>query len=135
MKIVANNLCTFCNTEVENIPRLFWYCPFTQEIIKFVAEIIRKSRPSIPIHITCQNLVLGIINPKMNDLNIVCLEFKRYIFHCQRKNRIPSKYGLVNSMKHAFEIYKNTIKSEEELRIWSLVKIFTDISYNGITNS
>jgi len=70
----------------------------------------------------------------MNDLNIVFLELKRYIFYCQRKNRIPSKNGLVISMKQSFEIYRNTIKSEEELKIWSLVKIFTDISYNDITN-
>ena len=128
IKIVTNNLCTFCNLEVENIMHLFWYCPHTQEIIKFVVDIVLRSRPSIPIHITCQDLVLGIINPKMNDLNIVFLELKRYIFYCQRKNRF------VISMKQSFEIYRNTNKSEEELKIWSLVKIFTDISYNDITN-
>ena len=33
MRIAANNLCTFCNNEVENIMHLFWYCPYSQEIV------------------------------------------------------------------------------------------------------
>ena len=92
MKIVANNLCTFCNNEIENITHLFWYCPFTQEIVKFAVEIIKRSRPSLLTQLTCQDLVLGITNSKLTDINIVCLEIKRYISYCQKKNRNPSKF-------------------------------------------
>ena len=133
MKIVANNLCTFCNNEVENIMHLFWYCPYSQEIVKFVVETIHRRRPSITIQITCQDLILGITTTKMNDLNIVCLKIKRYIFNCQKKKRIPSPFGLVNSMKHNFKIYKTTINIDDELRDWSLIQIFVDISHNDIT--
>lgn len=96
MIIAADNLCTFYNNEVENLTHLFRYCPFTQEIDTFAVEIIPRRRPSLPFHLTCLDIVLGITNSKMNDLNFVCLEIKRYFYrHKSYLIRTSTKYEAI----------------------------------------
>ena len=85
MNIATDNLCTFCNEEIENITHLFWICRYTQEIIRFAIHFINRNRQHLPIQLTCQDMILGITNSKQIDLNILCLEIKRYSFQCQRK--------------------------------------------------
>ena len=121
MKLSTDNYCTFCNSNEETIEHLFWHCcnvkPLLEHIISKIKEIDRE------LKVDCLLVILG-GGKNMYKWNILFLEFKRYIYLCQRKNTKPTVNGFNNSLRLAWEIYKVSNMSFIENDNWTIVRSF-----------
>jgi len=71
------NRCTFCNTEIENIPHLFWYCSFVTRFWKDVQENILDNK----VTLNMKDVILGIFHIETCRYNFVILHAKKYIYN------------------------------------------------------
>ena len=69
-------------------------------------------------NVDCKSFILGYHKPSQGHFNILCLEIKRYIFLCKRKEVHPTLQGLKNSLKLASLIITET---ESKISMYSLV--------------
>ena len=61
----------------------------------------------------CKTFILG-SEAHHFKYDIISLELKRYIYLCRRKGLLPTCIGYKNSLKLAWNIYKNTNLTEDE---------------------
>jgi hypothetical protein len=122
MKIVNDNLCSFCKKHEETLTHLFWECEHIQPIINYIKYSMNLNNINFP-NISCQDVLLGICSEKMTPINILFLEMKRYVFICKKHSKIPTVPGLKNSFQLAWEIQKHTICQGSEFPKWSVVRL------------
>ncbi len=119
MKIVNDNLCSFCNKHEETLTHLFWECEHTQSIINYIKHSLILNNFNL-LNISCQDVLLGICSDKMTPINILFLEIKRYIFICKKDSKIPTEPGLKRSLQLAWEIRRHTISKTWKFQIGQL---------------
>ena len=120
MKIKQNNLCTFCQMQEETISHLFWECCRIKPIIQFLNDEIILFNPNFKINMIA--IILGCGKKEYIPIDILFLEFKKYIYLCKRKEILPSTVTLKNSLKFAWEIYFKSGITEIENKSWEIVK-------------
>jgi len=125
MKIVDDNICTFCNNHEETLTHLFWSCEHIQTIVQYVTNVLNINNVNLTT-LSCQDMLLGICIEKMNPINILLLEIKRYIFMCKRTNTIPNVPGLKRTLLLSWEIQKQTTRQNNIFPNWSVVRIFVE---------
>jgi len=106
MNLVSSDKCTFCKEEKETLLHLFWNCSHTKSFILDVQQFLKKH--DIDWNFDCKSFILGYQKPCQGQLNIFCLETKRFIFMCKRRETKPTLQGLRNSLKLASSITKYT---------------------------
>ena len=125
MNIVSDEKCSMCKKENETLLHLFWECEEVKVFIANITEYIKRFHGDFQID--CKTFLLG--NPKKNleSYNILCLEIKRYMYLCKRKNIVPNLIGLKGSLKLALSIVKNTNILDSKLSYWSMVKLLCEM--------
>ena len=106
MNLVSSDKCTFCKKEKETLIHLFWNCPKIKSFILNVQNFLQNH--NIVWNVDCKSFILGYQKPSQGHFNILCLEIKRYIFLCKRKEVHPTLQGLKNSLKLAYLIITKT---------------------------
>ena len=91
MKIKENNLCSFCQDKEETLSHLFCECQKVKPIILYMKKALEEIHQNKDIDTTTILLGSTIKNVK---LDILLLEYKKYIFFCKRKQIMPSITGL-----------------------------------------
>ena len=119
IKIKENNLCTFCQVNEETLVHLFYECCKIKPLIQYISMKISEFNEHFEIH--SLHIILGSCQ-KNYEIDIVFLEFKRYVFLCRNKNQIPTIEGLKNSFKLALNIHNKTKSSEADKDIWAIVR-------------
>ena len=124
MNIVNDKLCTFCKREEETILHLFWYCNCIQNLLQEVKNVLISK--GIIVQITGKDFIIGHCEKRNEKFYILCLQIKKYIFTCKRKEIVPTFYGLKGSLNCALEVYRNTNIKETERENWAVVQLLTD---------
>ena len=119
MKLSNTNICTFCQKENETLIHLFWECTVVQKLMSDLIDTAKTQDTSFEPDV--QTFVLG--SPGNNQYNLLCLEIKRYIYLCRRKNVLPTIHGLIGSLKLASAIISTSkTKMEDNKNNWILIQ-------------
>jgi hypothetical protein len=106
MKLTQSDKCTFCKEEKETLSHLFWNCSVIKTFISDVQQLLKCH--NVDWTVDCKTFILGYQKGDQCQLNIFCLELKRYIFLCKRREIISSIQGLVCSLNLASSIVSYT---------------------------
>ena len=117
MKIVDNKMCTFCKCCEETLLHLFWECQKIQSLFQYLRENLHNFDDVL----CCKSFILG-TETKDFKYDILFLELKRYIYLSKRKNFLPTCIGFKNSLKLAWNIYRNTHLTDDENNRWSIIR-------------
>ena len=119
----AVDKCSFCELEPETLPHLFFHCVYSQLYWKQF-ESYYYSLTKECVHLTLQDIFIGIITSKCPLLNYLLLIAKVYLWDCRRSKTLPNIIGLKLKVKNKYETEKyiciknNTI--EKFTRKWAL---------------
>lgn len=85
---ISEDKCSFCNSEPEALHHLLFHCglvtPFWKDLEYFFFLLTRKF-----VHLTLQDVMIGIIHANYPLLNYLILVAKSYIWDCRRN--LPPK--------------------------------------------
>ena len=123
-----------CNNHEETLTHFFWGCEHIQTIVQYVTNVLNINNVNMTT-LSCQDMLLGICIEKMNPINILLLEIKRYIFMCKRTNTIPNVPGLKRTLLLSWEIQKQTTRQNYIFPNWSVVRIFVEWTQANIIES
>ena len=104
----TDDKCTFCKSEPETLYHLLYNCPHSQTFWANF-ELFWYSSIKEKIHLTLQDVLVGILTRSCPLLNYFLLIAKIYIWDCRRNQVYPNITG--------FKL-KVQIKYETELYIW-----------------
>ena len=95
-KIKSNNYCTFCNVNVkENVRHFFWECEKVQKVYSWTKEICVKIYPEEQCHISYDSIILNDIKENANHIfNLIFLLAKHYVYVQRCKNEVLNKTQL-----------------------------------------
>jgi hypothetical protein len=119
MNIADSDLCSFCGSNEETLNHLFWDCVMIKPLINYILDSLSIIDPSAQIK--DMHVLLGYGNSDYK-VDILLLEFKRYIFLCKKKHLNPSITGFQKSLKLAWSIFKATHVSDKDIDRWSIVR-------------
>ena len=105
MKLIDTNSCTFCKRYEETILHLFHECEHTKSLINNIATMLCTFDHTLQID--SRTLLLGTCTPNV-QLDRLLLELKKYIYHCRKKQKIPSTIGFKNNLNFTLNIHKCT---------------------------
>jgi len=101
----AVDKCSFCESEPEMLPHLFFHCVYSQLFWKQF-ESYYYSLTKEFIHLTLQDILIGIITSKCPLLNYLLLIAKIYLWDCRRSKTLPNITGLKLKVKNKYETEK-----------------------------
>ena len=122
-KIRENNLCSFCNREIESILHLFCECEIVTHLWNYVKKIIKQT------NITKTQILLNTVtdNPKMGA-NCIVLFTKFYIYRTRCLQESLTVNGLQKFIQDQinieFCIAKNKVKVSQHQRKWEDYQLF-----------
>ncbi len=94
MNIVESSLCTFCNSERETIPHLFWFCEKTN---LFLGQLFNWLQNKISQNMKINMTVYLLGDPSVSNIeNYLYMLAKWYIYVCKVKTSLPSFKGFYN---------------------------------------
>ena len=111
MKIKENYLCSFCQDREETLCHSFCECQHVKPVILYIRNTLEELQQNIDIN--TQTILLGSTDKDVK-LDILLLEYKKYIFFCKRKDIMPNITGLTNSLRYTWNIYFNQTSKEKE---------------------
>ena len=77
---ISNNLCTFCEAQIESFSHLFVLCPLVQNVW-ISTEKLRMEFDNTDINFNTTNVLFNrIVNNPRNVKNMICLMLKQYIY-------------------------------------------------------
>ena len=130
-KLKETHLCSFCNEIKETISHLFWGCIVVRNFWLEISKILRE-QCDIEIPNTAVEIVLG-SETLSNFENFIVILIKYYIYSCRLKASVPSTPGIINMLKHTYEIeilsasfYRQpAMRDKIEQKWYALKNIFT----------
>lgn len=116
------DVCSSCNEDIETLPHLLVEC----EVVKIFWNDLKywlQEKTDILIHLTMQEIILGLQNENLHLFNCVYLLAKQYLYMCSLKNMFPQ----LNSFKKYVSEFLNVeqriaIRREklpEFLNVWN----------------
>ena len=106
---INDNLCYFCNNEIETLEHLFWLCPVTNNFWKEVTVVLK---PYIDLNgLLCTTTVLLGIRSKENSriLNHLLNLIKNYIYLIKCVGQNLSISGVIEKIRSTYKIEKNIV--------------------------
>ena len=95
MKIIDNNLCSYCHKEPERLVHLFFNCPIVKCFWRNVESLINSSCMDITLTLSAKTVIFG-CKTYSDVLNTIIVIAKYYIF----KNREKSHILQINKFKY-----------------------------------
>ena len=104
MNIRQNNLCTFCNQEIEKIEHLFWHCNIVNQFWETVEQWVLEKN-NYMLNVDKYRAIFGIPNTSwaMIPINYILIVTRHYIYKC----RISSSN--LNHLSWANYVKKNSL--------------------------
>ena len=122
MNLTDNELCSFCNAEVETIIHLLWNCHSVQNLIKDCARRLESFH--IDFDLSIKKFVLGPYNNNPESLFILTLKY--YIHREKVRNENLNTREFLLSLKLQYQAYKQIFykieKREIFLKDWTLLE-------------
>ena len=106
---INDNLCYFCNNEIETLEHLFWLCPVINNFWKEVTVVLK---PYIDLSgLLCTTTVLLGIRSKENSriLNHLINLIKNYIYLIKCVGQNLSISGVIEKIRSTYKIEKNIV--------------------------
>ena len=97
---IAVDKCSFCESEPETLPHLFFHCVHPQLFWKQF-EYYYYSLTKEFFHLTLQDVLLGIVTSKCPVLNYLVLIAKVYL--CRRSETLPNITGFKLKVKNKYD--------------------------------
>ena len=97
----AVDKCSFCESEPETLPHFFFHCVYSQLSWKQF-ESYYYSLTKEFVHLTLQDVLIGIITSKCPLLNCLLLIAKVYLWDCRRSETLPNITGLKLKVKNIY---------------------------------
>ena len=115
-KMINSPLCVFCQTEVESMEHLFFYCNITKLFWKSLMTWIIEKKISIT-QLTLENVLFGVFNIKedFQILNHLILVAKFYIYKCKLHNVHPSLNVFLVKVKATCQIEQKIATDNNKL--------------------
>ena len=109
MGIVKNNLCTFCQTEIESLSHLLYYCKKIQPLLNYIRTKVKKD-------FDCKTFLFNEVeaNPKwvINTMTIIC---KQYIYASKCQNSTPNIETFLKKIQSYTKIEEVIAKEKNKL--------------------
>ena len=97
--------CSFCKSEPETLPHFFFHCVYSQLFWKQF-ESYYYSLTKEFVHLTLQDVLIGIITSKCPLLNYLLLIAKVYLWDCRRSETLLNITGLKLKVKNKYKTEK-----------------------------
>ena len=95
----------FAKRQMATLPHLFFHCVYSQLFWKQF-ESYYYSLTKEFVHLTLQDILIGIITSKCPLLNYLSLIAKIYLWNCRRSKMLPNITGLRLKVKKKYETEK-----------------------------
>lgn len=109
MGVEVSSNCTFCNSERDSIPHIFWKCTYVQAFWEnFQNALVEKCVVFSSLHLN-ENIVLfgGDSHFRSDDtFDLILLLAKFYIYRCKMNKDIPLFKPYIHYLKSRFETEK-----------------------------
>ena len=99
----TDDKCTFCKLERETLYHLLFSCPHCQTFWNSF-ETLWFSSTEENLHLSLQNVVVGILRPSRPLLNYLLLIAKLYIWDCRRNQILPNITGFKFKVRLKYEV-------------------------------
>ena len=122
MNIKQNNLCTFCNEEIEKLEHLLWQCNTVNTFWENIEQwIYDKNNYSINIDRT--RAIFGIQNISKNyiPLNYLLTVTRYYIYVCKLNENNPTIPGWQSFVKQYLEVEKIIAIKNDTYRQFNII--------------
>ena len=99
---ISHKDCTFCKSEVETLTHLLYHCPFSIAFWRdFEAywSVVRDEQ----IHLTLEDIVVGLLTRPCPLLNYFLLIAKIYLWDCRRNQSFPNIVGFKAKIELKYE--------------------------------
>ena len=100
---IVDNKCSFCKFEPETLRHLR---SSFGNILNFIFTLYQKKKKKKIVHVSLQDVLIGIITSECPLLNYLLLIAKVYLWDCRRSQIVPSLIGLKVKIKIKFETEK-----------------------------
>jgi hypothetical protein len=125
MGVEATNLCTFCNTEKENIQHLFWHCPVLQLFWRQLENAINEKCVNAgTFHLNEHVVIFGCdVHFKTDKIfDLILILAKSYIYKCKMAKELPQLQVFYTILNNRYKIEKHialvNMKHNEFIRAW-----------------
>ena len=112
---IADDKCTFCKSESETLIHLFFNCVYSKLFWKDF-EIYYYSVSNELLHLSLQDVLIGIIAVQCPLLNYFLLIAKLYLWDCTRSQVRPTIAGFKTKIKLKFETEKYICTKNKTLK-------------------
>jgi len=99
---ISQKDCTFCKSELETLTHLLYHCPFSIAFWKDF-EVYWSLVKNEQIHLTLEDIIMGIIKRPCPLLNYFLLIAKIYLWDCRRNQTFPTIYGFKAKIELKYE--------------------------------
>ena len=107
MKIVENDLCTFCKMHKDSIDHFMWKCQHIQSFWKDLQGLLKEKCQSCTcLHINEKLVLFGVDYGMKTDtvFDLIMLSAKMFIYKCKLNNTQPLLNIFMNEMKYRYRI-------------------------------
>ena len=123
--IVDNNLCRFCDAEVEDVFHVFYLCRTIQPIINLFYELCFNA--GLDVNRNILNFIFNtIVESKTHIIHFICVFIKQYLYRCICQNIKPNIHRLWIEIELQSRIERTIAVSEHKLikhnKKWSPIK-------------
>ena len=107
MNIRQNNLCTFCNQEIEKIEHLFWHCNIVNQFWETVEQWVLEKN-NYMLNVDKYRAIFGIPNTSlaMIPINYILIVTRHYIYKCRISSSNLNLLSWANYVKKILELEK-----------------------------
>ena len=128
-KLKETHMCSFCNETKETIYHLFWECPLIRNFWIEIGDLL-LNQCNFRVPQTDSEILLGSENHDLFENFIILIKY--FIYSCRLKGSIPTTQGVINMMKHIYNIellsasfYRTPAVKEQIVKKWNtLLNIF-----------
>ena len=127
IKLAENNLCTFCQNEVETISHLFWYCEHVQLFWKYLLKLLKNDcHHAQNMKLDLQLVIFGTSPTIYTDdvFDLILLLAKFFIYKCKVLKTTLNFKHFQKYLQDRYLIEKiisyNRCEHEKFLRKWML---------------
>ena len=115
---ITDDKCSFCKSEPETLLHLLFNCVYSKLFWKDF-EFYFYSLSKEFVHLSLQDVLIGIITLECSLLNYFLLIAKLYIWDCRRSQILPSLAGFKIKIKIKFEMEKYICTKNKTLNQFS----------------